>query len=643
MTWIAPGGGAGGLFVNANANLPFGGIPPELQKGVEKLTKDEPEFRDEEVIFSYKPEVTDGKALTLRGLLRKHIGIVLLATVLTILVASFSQAGPKLIELAVNKAILPKNLKTLFFFGILYLVFAALSAYCQRWQVKATGRLAGYVSTELRTKVFYHLQRLSLDFYTEEKSGVIMTRTTSDIENLQTLLRDGLVQIVTQAVTMIVILGILISMNPFLALVTSLISIPPLVVLSLWFRSASEKNYSIVRDRLANVLSHLSESLHGIRVIIGFNRQLISKKQHYEILDAYRKANNKTGYIAAIYGPATQMLGVLSQAFLLGYGSYMVSKNELSLGALIAFFLYLNRFFQPIQLLVQQYNSYQQGYASIIKLNTLLSVKPSVVEKPDAIDLVDIRGEIEFRDVWFSYDNTPVLKGISVKILPDQKVAVVGPTGAGKSTFTKLITRFYEVEKGQVLIDGYDVKDLTITSLRRQIGVVPQEPYLFEGTIRYNLTFGSLNVSDQDIKRALSLTGLDEVLKRAELTLDSVISERGQSLSSGERQLIALARVFIYQPRIIILDEATSNIDSALERQIEHGLELLLEGRTAIIVAHRLTTAEKADRILVFQDGRIVQDGSHHQLIGEDGLYKNLYEIWSRQHEVISSDKLLDI
>jgi len=424
-------------------------------------------------------------------------------------------------------------------------------------------------------------------------------------------------------------------MSPLLALITSVVSIPPLVILSLWFRSASEKTYSLVRDKLAAVLADLSENLHGIRISISFNRQKLNIVKHNEILRQYKNANNKTGLIAAIYGPATQMLGILSQAVLLGVGSYLITQKEVSIGALIAFFLYLNRFFQPIQLLVQQYNSYQQGYASIHKINGLLSIKPSVLEKPSAIELPDIKGEVQFKDVYFGYDDVVVLKGINVKIEPNQRVAVVGPTGAGKSTFTKLITRFYEVKSGQILIDGYDIRDVSIRSLRRQIGVVPQEPYLFEGTVRYNLTFGSEDVSEEEIQRALYLTGLDEVLKRAGLTLDSFISERGQSLSSGERQLVSLARAFIYQPRIIILDEATSNIDSMLEEKIEHGLELLLEGRTSIIVAHRLATAEKADRILVFNDGKIVQDGPHSALVAQEGLYKELFKIWSKQHSVV--------
>jgi ATP-binding cassette subfamily B protein len=640
MTWIAPagpgGGGAGGLFARADSNLPFGGIPPELQAGVDKLLKGEPELKEPDINFDYSSNAYKGfKKITLRSLLKKHIGLLILGSLLTISIALFSQAGPKIIELAVDKAVLPKNMGRLIGFGVAYFVFALLSAYCQRWQVKVTGRLAGYVSTDLRTKIFDHLQRLSMDFYTEEKSGVIMTRMTSDVENLQTLLRDGLVQILTQALTMIVILAILINMSPLLALITSVVSIPPLVILSLWFRSASEKTYSLVRDKLAAVLADLSENLHGIRISISFNRQKLNIVKHNEILRQYKNANNKTGLIAAIYGPATQMLGILSQAVLLGVGSYLITQKEVSIGALIAFFLYLNRFFQPIQLLVQQYNSYQQGYASIHKINGLLSIKPSVLEKPSAIELPDIKGEVQFKDVYFGYDDVVVLKGINVKIEPNQRVAVVGPTGAGKSTFTKLITRFYEVKSGQILIDGYDIRDVSIRSLRRQIGVVPQEPYLFEGTVRYNLTFGSEDVSEEEIQRALYLTGLDEVLKRAGLTLDSFISERGQSLSSGERQLVSLARAFIYQPRIIILDEATSNIDSMLEEKIEHGLELLLEGRTSIIVAHRLATAEKADRILVFNDGKIVQDGPHSALVAQEGLYKELFKIWSKQHSVV--------
>jgi len=527
-----------------------------------------------------------------------------------------------------------KSLRVVILVGVLFLVAIAITASAQRAQARVTGRLAAQVMNDLRVNVFTQLQRLGLDYYTDEQSGVIMTRMTSDIENLQQLLQDGLAQLVVQALTMIVITAILFTMNVKLTLITLALVIPWLTGASLWFRSASERGYNRVRDGIANVLADLSESLHGVRTVAANNRQAHNIVAHRNVVGDYRAANNYTAQINAVYGPGTQLLGYLGQGALLAIGGHMVAEHELSIGALVAFFLYLNRFFAPIQLLVQQYNTFQQGQSSLVKLRSLFAVAPSTPEAADATELPPIQGEIVFDHVTFAYTpDTPVIHDVDLTIHAGQTVAFVGQTGAGKSTMAKLITRFYDPTEGRVLIDGHDLRDVTIDSLRRQLGNVPQEPFLFAGSLRYNIAFARPQASDAEVWEAVRAVGLADVVERMPQGLDTEVHERGQSLSSGERQLIALARAFLAQPRVVVLDEATSNLDLLSETKIEAALDVLLEGRTAVLIAHRLTTAMKADRIVVVDEGRIVETGSHEELVARGGRYAQMYATWISHSE----------
>jgi ATP-binding cassette subfamily B protein len=461
-----------------------------------------------------------------------------------------------------------------------------------------------------------------------------MSRMTSDIENLQQLLQDGLWQLALQALTMVVITVVLFTINVQLALITVLLIIPALVAATLWFKRASERGYDRVRDGIANVLADLSESLHGVRIVTAHNRQRQNVVHHRNVVGDYRDANIYTAHVNAIYGPGTQLLGVLSQGALLAIGGTMVVHHTLSIGGLVAFFLYLNRFFQPIQLLVQQYNTLQQGQSSVFKLRALSDTEPTVRESPTAVDLPHIEGEIVFDHVSFGYDpGVEVISDVDLRIEPGETVAFVGPTGAGKSTLAKLVTRFYDPTSGRVLIDGHDLRDVTLRSLRQQLGVVPQEPFLFAGTIGENIAFARPDASDEEIQEAVRAVGLEEVIERVPDGVDTVVHERGQTLSSGERQLLALARAFLAHPRVLVLDEATSNLDLQSETKIEAALDVLLENRTAILIAHRLSTAMRADRIVVVDDGRIVEVGSHDELVARGGRYAEMYATWVRHTE----------
>ena len=518
--------GGGGSPGSPQAGLPFGGIPHELQTGVDLLLKRSPSAASP---MSSSPSCR--RSTRRSGSLsaacswstracapwpRSWSAIISLAT----------QLGPSLVSYAINHGLTPPHydFAVVVAASALYLVAVAVSAGAQWGQARVTGRLASWVMNDLRITVFRHLQRLSLDFFTEEKAGVVMSRMTSDIENLQQLLQDGLAQFAIQGLTMVVITVILFFTNAKLAAITVFAVLPPLLIMSIWFRRASERGYTKVRDGIALVLADLSESLQGVRIVTAHNRQRYNVETHRDIVGEYRDANNYTGRINAVYGPGSQLISVFGQLIILAIGGamYLHHPQEINLGQLTAFFLYVNRFFSPIQLLVQQYNTFQQGQASVFKLRALLETEPCVASRRTRWSCHPSRGEIRFDHVSFGYDPAvPVLHDVDLTIEPGETVAFVGATGAGKSTMAKLVTRFYDPTAGRVLIDGYDLKAVTLESLRSQLGVVPQEPFLFAGTIRDNLSFARPGAPDDEVWNAVHQVGLDELVQRLPYGLDT--------------------------------------------------------------------------------------------------------------------------
>ncbi len=624
----SPFGGPSAASTSAAAGLPFAGMPSELADRAERILAAEPEHIVAEVPFS--AAVFDREPFTLRRFLRGHRLGLLGAVALVVFETLSLQAGPLLTQIGLDRGVAPGNLEVLWWVGVAYFVSVVLNVVTSAWRVAYTGRLSERLMYELRLRVFSHFQRQSLDFFTGEKAGRLMTRMTSDIEALSALFQDGLVSLAVQGLTLVIITVVLFVLNLKLAIVTLLVVLPSMGVLTLWFRGASERGYGRVRDRIAEVLSDLSESLAGIRVITATNRQQFNVIQHANVVGEHRDANLYASTVGAIYGPANEAVGVVGQAMLLLIGGRMVLNGTLTVGELFAFLLYLTSFFAPIQQLVQLYNTYQQGQAAVLKLRDLLATEPSTVERMDAATLPPIDGRIELRNVTFGYDaGQPVLHGLSLTIEPGETVAVVGPTGAGKSTVAKLVTRFYDPDEGAVLIDGHDLRDVTLHSLRRQLGVVPQEPFLFNGTIGENIAFGRPDADPEEIEESCRLVGLGDLIDRLDAGLDSLVHERGSSLSSGERQLLALARAFHARPRVLVLDEATSNLDLLTESVIERALDVVLEGRTAIVIAHRLATAMRADRIAVVDGGRVIELGTHEDLVAAGGVYASMYDTWS--------------
>ena len=629
----------GGKHASA-AGLPFAGIPPEMVGKTNAVIKEEPDFNDLTVEFSHRPD-DDGR-FSLLSFLAPYKYRMLGALGLVGLTEALLLMGPYLIKVAIDDAIIPEDFSVLLWVAAVWIASLVVASFVSGFRQRYVGRLGQLLMYELRIKVFAHLQRLSLDFFTEEKAGRLMSRMTSDIEALSHLLQNGLVNLVAQTLSLIFIIGILLSFNVELTLILLLIAAPIMLAMTAWFRSVSAKGYENVRNRIADVLSDLQESLSGMRLVISFNRMKHNVINHRNRVGDYRNANNYTARASAIYSSATTFVDSATTIIILAAGYFILLEVNPSLdpegaftvGALIAFANMVSRFFKPVNQLVGLYNEFQSGNAAVIKLRDLLDTPPSVEEKIDPIEIKDMQGDIQLRNVTFGYDEmNPVLKDVSLHIEAGHSISFVGPTGAGKSTLAKLIARFYDPDEGEILIDDQNLREVSIESLHSQLGVVPQEPFLFHGSIKENIRFSHQDATDEEILAACQAVGIEDMIDRLPQGLDTPCHERGASLSSGERQLLALARAFLSRPRVLILDEATSNVDQQSESKIEHALDNLLEGRTAIIIAHRLATAMRADIIAVVKDQGIIELGTHAELIEKNGYYAGMYETWISQNE----------
>jgi len=622
--------GGGGMFRGPGGNeAGFGGIPEELLASVEVLERDEPPPRAVDIRWN-PSEKAWRRPLTFRSLLGTAKLPILGIFLLVVLETFGQQVSFKLVEHAIDEGVAKGDFGVIKLSTALYLGGVALAIVAATMRIRWGGRVGESILYKLRVATFTHLQRLGLDFYTREPAGVVMTRMTSDVEALQALFQEGLASLMVQLLTLVFATAFLLTMSVELTLIVLFGLVPVLFALTTWFRVASDRGYLLARNRVALLLGDLQENLSGMRIVAAYNRQRRNYARHRTLVGRYNDANLYTARISATYGPGTESLGTFTQALLILIGGRMVLRGELEVGALIAFVLYLNSFFQPISMLVQLYNQYQQARAGIIKLQELFAIEPSVVEQPDAEELPPLQGDIRLEGVTFGYlPHEPVLVDTDLHFRPGETIAFVGPTGAGKSTIAKLLARFYDPQQGRILIDGHDVRDVTLSSLRRQLGIVPQEGFLFAGTIRDNIRFGRPHATDEEILSACRAIGVEQFIERLPQGLDTPCHERGITMSSGERQLVALARALMANPRVLILDEATSNLDLATEAMIERALDVLLDGRTAILIAHRLNTARRADRIVVVDHGGIAGVGRHDELLASSPTYQRLHAAWT--------------
>lgn len=567
--------------------------------------------------------------------LRPYRGRVALMFLGLLLATAAGLAPPYLAGKAIDSGIQAGDVSALEWIVAAFVLVAIVYAAASYLQTYMVGWVGTRVLQDLRQRVFVHIQSMPIGFFTRRSPGVLISRMTNDIEALNQLVTTGVVTMFSSTLTLLGVVVILLLLDVELALVTFL-TFPLLMVASLVFRIVSAGAYRATRERIAAITAYLQESLSGVRVVRSFGQEPRHVDEITALNEANRAVNMKTVYLNASYFPAVEMLSAIGTAVILLYGGSQAIDGAIQIGVIVAFVGYLNTFFEPIQQLSQLYTTYQQGMAALDKIFDLLDTKPEMVDAPDAIDPGKLRGEIELDGVWFSYaeegesgEDTWALRDVDLHVPPGQTLALVGATGAGKSTFAKLVARFYDPQKGTVRVDGHDLRGVQQQALRRQLGIVPQEGFLFSGSVRENVAFGRPEASTEEIEAAIAAVGATEFVAALPDGLETQVGERGIQLSAGQRQLVAFARALLAEPRILILDEATSNVDVRTEKTIERGLERLLHGRTAIVIAHRLSTIRRAGKIVVLEHGQIAEQGTHDELISADGPYSKLYGAWA--------------
>jgi ATP-binding cassette subfamily B protein len=586
------------------------------------------------------PRAKDGivkvnSAVEASKMLANRWPIILVATLSIALFTGANLLRPIIIQVAIDDGLIGGDRQTLLIASIVFAalalgvyVFQAASTYSTSW-------IGQQFLRDLRVRLFSHYQRLSMSFFDRENSGRLVSRMTADMNALTDVLNNGFLIVIQSALLLIGTVIILFTLSWQLALV-SLVILPPLVVGTALFRVYSARAYEVVRDRIADVLIHMQESFAGMRVVKAFGRENYNMERFGSVNEENFDANIRTVHISSLYIPLVEWLGGLGIGIILYFGGRWVIGDVVTVGTVAAFIFYLDFIFQPIQRLSQVYDMLQSAMAALNKIFRLLAVKPDL-EDADGREMLDqeVRGSLQFDRVSFGYDpESPVLREVDFTIESGQRIALVGATGAGKSTIAKLALRFYDPTSGKVLLDGHDLRQLRFADLRNAITLVPQEGFLFSGTIRDNILFGRPDATDVDIVKSCRTLGIHEFIEALPEGYSTTVSYRGSRLSAGEKQLISLARAFLADPPVLILDEATSSLDPRTEALVEDAMRRLYAGRTTIVVAHRLSTAQQADRVLVIDDGRLVEDGHHSDLVRRDGAYAALYGKWAPEAAV---------
>ena len=610
MSRRRPGASRGGAPRGLAASAPTYGAPPEL----------EGDRRD---------RLSGRQARAwLWPLVRPHRRLVALASGAVLIQTGALLAMPYLVKVAIDQGVVPRDLEVINRVALAYLVLAGVQFLASRFEIEAVARAGQRVLFTVRTRLFRHLQALSLDFYERERTGRLVARMTADIDAMSDLVTDGLVTLVTGLITMVGVAVILAFMDWQLALATLVVA--PLIGLAarVWRRWSSDA-YRQVRETHSVVTVQLQESLSGVRAIQSFRRERATAARLAEANQDERAAHWRTIALSSFFFPGIEFLGTAATVVVLGVGGQRVLAGDLEIGVLAAFLLYLRNLFDPVQQLSELYDSFQSATAGAERVGAVLAEQPSVREAPDPVPLPDPRGEVRLEDVCFAYDQGPeVLHDVDLRLDAGTTLALIGPTGAGKSTVAKLIARFYDPQGGRVTLDGVDLRQIRLADLRRAMGYVPQEGFLFSGTVLDNIRFGRPEATRAEVEAAARAVGADQVIAGLPDGYDTQVGERGALLAAGERQLVAFARAWIADPALLILDEATSNLDAASESRITDALQRLRSGRTTIIIAHRLSTIAQADQVAVVEDGRIVESGTPADLRARGGRFAELFSRW---------------
>jgi ABC-type multidrug transport system fused ATPase/permease subunit len=563
------------------------------------------------------------------SLTRPYRARTLLSVVSLLLATATALAPPFLSKYALDDGIRRHDLGALWWIVGAFLVAGLLNWAMSYAQTYLTGWVGERILADLRTRLFNHLQRLSLGFFERNRAGVIISRLTNDVEAIDQLVTDGVTSLVQNTLTLVGTAILLFILDWRLALATLLV-IPFMSIATIIFRVRSARAYAAVRERLGLLTATLAEDIAGMRIVQAFTRERTNVENFRKVAERYRDSNMETVVLNGLYFPFVDLLSSVALAVVLGYGGHLYFQGQVTLGTLFAFMLYVQNFFDPVQQLSQLYNTFLSATAALDKIADVLDEEPEVLDRPEAKPLPQVEGHVRFENVRFGYGKGPeVLHGLDLDVPAGTTVALVGHTGAGKSTIAKLLARFYDPREGAITIDGHDLRDVTQASLRRQLGIVPQEGFLFAGTVSENIAFGRPDALAGDIVSAAETIGAHEFVSHLEDGYDTQLQERGTRLSLGQRQLVALGRALLADPRILILDEATSSVDIGTERKIERALRQLLAGRTAFVIAHRLSTIRGADLIVVLEHGQVIEQGTHEELLQKRGLYTSLYGDWA--------------